>query len=162
MVEFGWSGLCIFGLLFMGHSGSNVTMSGVRVEDGGAIKPSLISIREGRKVVPIIRCYSSDCTIKNSVIVPRMGHAIETFTGKVHNVLTWQSFVGLRVGGTAELVNNVIYGATQGDPLGDGEIEPGHARSSARECGTQRTHPRAHVSARRRRVCFSRGAAHAK
>jgi len=55
--------------------------------------------------------------------VPRRGHAIEASSGRYISNIFWQSFVGLRLMGQSVAMNNAIYGATVGDPLGDGELD---------------------------------------
>ena len=114
----------LFGLLMVVEG--NATMHGVRIENGGAHKPSLVATREGRKIVPMVRC-SGHCDVRSSVIIPRRGHAIESFSGYFENNVMWESFVGYRVGGTAAVINNVIFGATA-DP--GGESDPGDLADS--------------------------------
>ena len=58
-----------FAMLFIARSGSNVTLSGVRIEDGGAHKPSLVALREivggPRNVLPMVNCQrGAKCYIK--------------------------------------------------------------------------------------------------
>ena len=105
----------LLGLLFVVEATGVVTLRGVRFEDGGTHKPSLVALREGRKVVPMIRCQGS-CDIRNSVMIPRRGHAVEAFQGHFSNNVIWQSFVGFRVGGSASVMYNAVYGS-QPDPL---------------------------------------------
>ena len=114
----------LFGLLMVVEG--NATMHGVRIENGGAHKPSLVALREKRKVVPIVRCRGY-CDVRSSVIIPRRGHAIEAFSGYFENNVMWESFVGYRVGGTAAVINNVIFGATS-DP--GNEADPGDLADS--------------------------------
>ena len=110
-------GMSKTGLLMNIESGGRAIMRGVRVENGGAYKPSLVCIREGRKIVPMIRCLGgSECNLQSSVLIPRMGDGIETFAGLIENTITWQSFTAFQIGGTAVVRNNVVYGALVGAP----------------------------------------------
>ena len=135
----------LLGLLFTAKSGSKVTMYGVRFEDGGTYKPGLVSIREGRKVVPVIRCETDQCDIQRSNICPRMGHGIEAKNGGyLANNIFWQSFVGLRVSGKTQIINNVVYGATDspgGEPdvSGGGDLDSSDGGIQALDCGSKMT-----------------------
>ena len=130
----------LLGLLFVGRRDSKVTMHGVRVEDGGTYKPGLVALREGRKVVPVIRCETNNCDIQRSNICPRKGHGIEAFGGYFAHNIFWQSFVGMRVGGSARVLHNVIYGATDspgGEPdvSGGGDLDASDSGIQGLDCG---------------------------
>ena len=128
----------LLGLLFVVESGGSATLRGVRFEDGGTYKPSLVAIREGRKVVPMVRCLrGSACDIRNSVMIPRRGHAVEAFSGYFSNNVLWQSFVGFRVGGSATVVHNAIYGSKP-DPFASadpGDLAESDSGIQAVDCG---------------------------
>ena len=84
----------LLGLLFIARSGSNVTLSGVRVEHGGTHKPGLVALRAvaggPRNVLPMIHCMrGAICTIRRNVIVPGRGHGVETFAGRVESNIFW-------------------------------------------------------------------------
>ena len=130
----------LLGLLFVARRGSKVTMHGVRVEDAGTYVPGLVAIREQRKVVPAVRCETNDCDIQRSNICPRMGHGIEAFGGFFAQNIFWQSFVGLRMGGSARLFHNVVYGATESpgdtsDDSGGGDLDASDSGIQGLDCG---------------------------
>ena len=104
------------GVLVVARPSSSVTMHGVRLENGGAHKPSLVSIREGRKIVPMLRCVGY-CDIQRSVLAPQYGHALETSNGQAVNTIAnnvlWQYVIGLRLFQRADVLNNALFGFWQ-------------------------------------------------
>lgn len=65
---------------------------GVRIEKGGAIRPSTICARKGRKVTPMLFCKEgSDCRFSHNVLVSEIGNAIESDDGHFESNILYRS-----------------------------------------------------------------------
>ena len=72
------------------------------------------------------------------VIIPRLGHGIETFGGHTEGNIFWQSMTGLKLGGQAVAIHNAVYGALSrpGSLLMDGgELTASDTGIDFMDCG---------------------------
>ena len=103
------------GLIMETYGGSQTVMHGVRVSNGGAVKPSLIAIKVGVQA-PMITCLGA-CDIRRSVIQPGMGDGIQAKDEASHieQVVFIDTFTALQVGGSTTMIENVVFSSAAGD-----------------------------------------------
>ena len=102
------------GLLFRTEKQSIATLHGVYFEVGGAILPSAIASAQGigSPKTPTLKCLGR-CDIRNSVIEPRSGDGIDakgrgSDGSHIENVVIYDSFAGLHIGGSTAVLNTAI------------------------------------------------------
>lgn len=100
---------------------------GVRMENGGAIMPGATVKAFGDKVIGMLQCRgsSSICTVRRSVLVSRVGRAVDAKSGGGHfeNNVFWKSQAAFHIKGAIVLLHNAIFDAGPGfsglPPMGE-------------------------------------------
>ena len=87
-----------------------MTLRGVRVEDGGAIKPSKMLFRIGGILATqeaVLRCRGR-CDVRDSVFVPNWGDGVEGSNLHFENNVMYHTATALRIRSPAYVVGNVM------------------------------------------------------
>lgn len=79
------------GLLLRAHAGSVLTLSGVKVAEGGAAFPAIAAMRGGSFVLPVVSISArASASVRGSVFMPVYGHGVVAKAGVVEGNLIYR------------------------------------------------------------------------